>query len=316
MRFAHLAAAASLSLVAAATGCIPPNDDPHPVSRALPTAQDVEIKLPEASSAKPGAAVLGELAPWYVVTRNVTRHLNGSTAWVLIVVHTVVQFPPTTVDGDTYTWGPWDGSALDPARYRLVVTELADGTYDWSLDGQSKTQADAEFEVVISGNAVPGATEGTGSGDFTIDFDAAERVNPVDNDARGVVTINYDLAARHLDMGIATVEERDGVEVPVSYDYEYTEAADRSGDMVFAVHADTEDEGALAEDAVIRSRWLSDGAGRADIRLSSGDLADVVVTASECWDAGFGRVYYSDSQGWLATEGLETDCAFDTSSQP
>jgi hypothetical protein len=316
MRFAPTLAAFSLSLAAASTGCIPPNDDPHPVSRALPRAQDVEIKLPESASAKPGNNALGELAPWYVVTRQVTRDLNGGTAWVLIVVHTVVQFPPTTVEGDTYTWGPWDGSALDPARYRLVVTELADGTYDWSLDGQSKTEPGADFEIVISGNAVPGATDGTGTGDFTIDFDAAERVNPVDNDARGVVTINYDLAQRHLDMAISTVEVRDGGEVPVDYDYSYTEAEDRAGDMVFAVHADTDDEGTLAEDAVIRSRWLSTGAGRADVRLSSGDLADAVVTASECWDSSFGRVYYSDSASFLPTEGLEADCAYTTSSQP
>src|SRR5687768_13972643 len=108
--FVSLAATLSLGLVA----CIAPNDDPHPVSRVLPTANDVRIELPEDSSAKPSSKALGELSTWYTVTRQVTRDLNGGTAWVLILVHTIVQFPPTTVDGDTYTWGPWDGSALDP----------------------------------------------------------------------------------------------------------------------------------------------------------------------------------------------------------
>jgi hypothetical protein len=300
-----LAASLSLGLVA----CIPPNDDPHPVSRALPTAEDVRIELPENSSAKGVDKALGDLSPWYVVTRQVTRDLNGGTAWVLIVVHTIVQFPATSIEGDTYTWGPWS-DALDPAEYRLVVTELANGSYDWSLDGKSKTVVGAEFETVIAGNAVPGEVHGAGHGEFTIDFDAAERVNPVDNDARGVVGISYDLAARHLDMAIATVEVRDGGEVPVNYDYSYDERDDGSGDMVFAAHGDTEDDGAAAEDAVIRSRWLADGAGRADVRLSGGDLADLVVTASECWDTTFAVVYYGDSMSWLPTEGATSSCAF------
>ena len=300
-----VALAASLSLFA----CVPPNDDPHPVSRALPTAEDVRIDLPENSSAKGTAEALGELSPWYVVTRQVTRDLNGGTAWVLFLVHAIVQFPPTTIEGNTYTWGP-GSDALDPADYRLVVTELSNGSYDWSLDGRSKTIADADFETVIAGNAVPGEIEGTGHGEFTIDFDAAERVNPIDNDARGVVGISYDLAARHLDMSIATVENRGGTDVPVNYDYAYDESADGSGDMVFAAHGDTDDEGSAAEDAVIRSRWLADGAGRADVRISGGDLGAVSVTASECWDSTFAVVYYSDSMAWLPTEGEQSSCAF------
>lgn len=300
-----LTAAASLGLVA----CIPPNDDPHPVSRVLPTADEMRVDLPEQAAKKGEANAVGELSPWYVVTRNVTRDLNGGTAWVLILVHTIVQFPATTIEGDTYTWGPWDGDALQPARYRLVVTELSDGTYDWSLDGQRKN-AGTDFETVIAGNAVPGEIEGRGHGQFTIDFDAGERVNPVDNDARGVVSIAYDLAAAHLDMVISTVEDRGGVEVPVDYEYAYTRAEDGGGDMIFAAHADTEDEGALAEDAVIRSRWLGTGAGRADVRLSSGDLADAQVTASECWDGSFNTAYYTDSASFLPTEGDPSACAF------
>ncbi len=311
MRNPFLLSLTTLGLVA----CVPPNDDPHPVSRVLPTADDVKVELPQQTSQKGTANAVGELSPWYVVTRNVTRDLNGGTAWVLIVVHTIVQFPATTIVGDTYTWGPWDGDALDPARYRLVVSELSNGTYDWSLDGESKSGASG-FETVISGNAVPGEIEGQGHGQFTLDFDAAERVNPIDNDARGVVSIAYDLAAQHLDMSISTVEVRDGVEVPIDAEYEYNRAADGGGDMVFSAHGDTEDDGALAEDAVIRSRWLGTGAGRADLRLSSGDLADAQVTASECWDTGFLTSYYTDSAAFLPTEGDVGSCAFATSDLP
>jgi len=300
------ATALSLSLVA----CVPQNDDPHPVASAIPTAEDVRIDLPEgAGSSAKTSNVVGELSPWYVVTRSVTRGLNGGTAWVLIVVHAIVQNPATTVDGDTYTWGPWSG-ALDPAEYRLVVSDLGDQTYDWTLDGRSKTVAGASFETVISGTAIAGDTERTGHGNFTIDFDAAERVNPIDNDARGVVAIVYDLAARRLDMAISTTEERDGVVVPVDYDYTYNEALDGAGDMVFAIHGDTDDAGTAAEDAVVRSRWLATGAGRADLRLSGGDLGAFQVTASECWDTTFAEVYYTDSASFLPTDGDAAACAY------
>jgi hypothetical protein len=315
MRHAIACTTCALSLVLVA--CVPPNDDPHPVARALPRAEDVRIDLPDTGSAKGTSAAVGDLSPWYVVTRAVTHGLNSGTAWVLIVVHAIVQYPPTTVEDDRWTWGPWGGDRpLEPAEYRLVVTELANGSYDWNLDGRSKRDPSAGFETVISGNAIPGPTDGTGHGDFTIDFDAAERVNPIDNHARGVVGVYYDLAARHLEMAIATVEDRDGVLTPVELDYRYDEAADGSGNMVFAVHADTDDAGPAAEDAIIRSRWLATGEGRADVRLSGGDLGDLSVTASECWDGTFGVVYYRDSVSFLPTDGVEAACAFTTSDLP
>ena len=302
----------TVAIASLATACIQPHDDPHPVARALPTAEQVQVKLPDSTP-----RTIGEIAPWYVATRDVTRTLNGGTAWVLILVHTIVQFPPTTQEGRTYTWGPWSDS-LDPAEYKLEVTELADGSYDWALSGKNKTEPGSTFEVVIAGNAVPSQPAGRGHGDFTIDFDAGARVNPVDtNGERGVVSINYDLAARHLDMAISTVEDRGGVDVPVDYDYTYDEADDRSGNMVFAVYADTEDEGPNAENVTLRSRWQPDGAGRSDIEARNGDLGTDFATASQCWNTNF-RTVYSEFvfAGQTASEGAETDCAYATASMP
>src|SRR5829696_7359616 len=72
---------AGFALGATLIGCVQPNDDVHPVARALPTAEDVRIKLPEGAEA---ARAVGEIAPYYVSTRNVTRTLNGATGWVLV----------------------------------------------------------------------------------------------------------------------------------------------------------------------------------------------------------------------------------------
>jgi hypothetical protein len=306
MSLATRLAATGLALSFVTTGCVQANDDLHPVAEALPTAEDVRIDLPESAA---GFKAVGQIAPYYVATRDVTRTLNGATGWVLVLVHTIVQFPPTTIDGDTYTWGPWT-EALDPAEYRLVVVDVADGSYDWQLDGRNKTEPGAGFETIIDGTAVPSDPVGTGHGTFTFDFDANERVNPIDNDGRGVLVVAYDLDARTVDIEAVSAEDRGGTPVPVSYQYAYREAADGAGDMVFSTHGDSDDEGTAAEDTVLRSRWLPDGAGRGDARIQGGDLGAIVVTASECWSSNFRRVYYSDSHEISPTEGEPTACAF------
>ncbi|MBE7449710.1 MAG: hypothetical protein HS111_12665 [Kofleriaceae bacterium] len=282
-------------------GCIQDNEGPHAVARVLPRAEDVRIKLPDTAAAS--AFAVGDVATWYVATRDVTRTLNGGTAFVLVLIHTIVLFPPTTVDGDTATWGP-HSDPLDPAEWRLTVTAQGDGSYDWALDGRSKLAAGTAFETIIAGNAAPG-----GTGDFVLDFDAAERVNPIDNHGRGLVTVAYDLGARRLAMGIDTVEDLAGTPTDVHFDYAYAEGSDRSGDMVFTILADSADPGPEREEATLRSRWLATGAGRADVRLRNGDL-EVEVTASECWNTMFRRVFYTDSASWLPTEGDAADCAF------
>lgn len=296
------AAIASLLLGSSLAACVQA-DTGHEFDRALPTAAQVRIDLPESSAQQ---NVVGELSPWYVATRDVTRMLNGGTAYVLILAHTIVLFPPTTTEGDTYTWGPWS-QALDPAEYRMTVTELADGTFDWQLDGRNKSGG-AGFETVVGGNAVRG-----GKGVFTLDFDAAERVNPRENDGKGVIDAAYDVPGRALDLSIDSVDDAGGA--PVHVEYAYREQADGAGDMVFSVTGDTDDVGARPEEATIRSRWQKDGAGRADLRLRNGDLA-AEITASDCWDRSFLRVYYTDSARWQPTEGDASACVFADVSLP
>ena len=304
-----LAATCTLSLVA----CIKQDEGPKDIDRALPTADQVSIKLPETTARliDPQDAV-GQLATWYVATRDVTRTFNGGSAWVLVLLHAIVQFPVTSVHGDTFTWGPWS-QALDPAEYKLDVRAVGDGTFAYQLSGRSKTQANAQFEVVIDGTADPRAGDQKGSGQFLIDFDAGRRVNPIDaSDAKGSVDVKYDLAQRHLDL---TIMSTDAAGQPVSADYAYNQAADGGGDMVFDVNSNIDGKPAN-ETVTLRSRWLGNGSGRADARIAGGDLGSFQATASECWNTMFGRVFYTDSGNFAPTEGAETACAFATADLP
>jgi hypothetical protein len=296
-----IAAAITLSLVA----CVK-QDDASNVDRAIPTADQVSIKLPESKTRS-----IGQPAVWYAATRDVTRTFNGASAWVLTLIHTIVQFPATTVAGNTFTWGPWSG-ALDPAEYKLEVHAVGDGTYTYQLSGRSKSVANAQFEVVIDGTADPRAGDLEGSGEFLIDFDAGKRVNPIDSgDARGSVDARYDLAKHHLDL---TIMSTDAAGKPVAADYAYNETVD-GGDMTFDVSADA-GGGPLLETVTLRSRWLANGAGRADARLAGGDLGVLQATASECWDTTFRRVFYTDSVNLAGTEGTASACAFATADLP
>jgi hypothetical protein len=55
---------------------------------------------------------------------------------------------------------------------------------------------------------------------------------------------------------------------------------------------------------------LASGAGRADLVVSGGSLpAGFIVHASECWDANFGRVFYTEDVDPTKMEGSPSGCA-------
>lgn len=315
--FRNLNPILSLSLaLALGAGCV--QEGGHPVDRVLPTAETMKINLPEQNAQQ---LALGDIAETYMWTRQITRDFNGGAGFVLLLVHTVVQFPPTTVEGDTYTWGP-GSDALDPADWKLTVTELEDGSYDWAFSGQNKSTPEDGFLTMISGNAVPGEDH-RGSGSFLMDFDAIRRVDPIDNpDAHGTVDVSYDLENRDatdatLSMHIETSVDENGQDRPVSADYDYGEASDGSGNFVFTFVGDLDENGSAFEEARIRSRWQNDGAGRSDIRAAGGDLGAQQVNLSQCWNTQFRSTYqdFSVLEGGVF-EGDEGTCVYETADLP
>lgn len=296
--FKSLLAAAAVSTLA--VGCIK-TDAPSEVSRAIPTSDQVQIKLPAGQNRS-----VGQLSDYYVTTRSVTATLNGGSAWVLVLIHSIVQLPPTSVTGNIYTWGP-GSSALDPADYRLDVTANADGTFDYVLSGQPKTDPSVGFLMLITGHADPTAGEDLGTGNFDISFDNIHTVDPIDNPtAQGDVVVDYNLATHHLGLSLAALAI-DGT--PETASYAYDESPDGSGDMTFDIHANVGGTAAL-EEVTMRSRWLATGEGRGDARITGGDLGSDQAIASECWSTTFLETYYTDNQNFQPTMGDLSSCAF------
>ena len=290
-----------------ATACVAKQDaPPSEIAKAIPTNTQVAIKLPQ-NAMRLEDPTIGQLASFYVATRGVTLTFNGGSAWVLVLVHTIVQFPVTSVNGNVYTWGPWSGSALDPSIYKLDVTANADGTYDYVLSGHNKQDTSGHFIALIDGHADPRPGEALGNGTFLLDFDAARTVDPIDNaNQKGQVDVHYDLLARHLDL---TIMSTDANGQAVSADYAYDEGADGSGNMTFDVLANVGGT-AAEEDLTLRSRWLATGAGRGDARITGGDLGATQAIASECWSQSFLRVFYTDNANFNPTEGDAALCAY------
>jgi hypothetical protein len=291
----------SALLAVSVAGCPEPGGDVSSARNAFP--QNLEIKVPEAAGKV--AYALGETSPAYAVTRTVAGYLNGGMAWVGLTIRVITAFPVSEIDGNTLIWGPWT-DALNPALWRLRMTEVTPGTWEWALEGQKKSQPGSAYRATASGIAHVGRPlRGTGS--YTLDFETAEELDPVGNDGRGVVSVTYDLESSPIVLTLDTDADEDGR--PVSWHYEFRGNDDGSGDFQLRANADLGNGGA-EEFAEIRSRWLSSGAGRSDARVSGGDLGVTVsVTASECWDTSFLRVYYADSANWLPTEGSAASCS-------
>src|SRR3990172_1366361 len=136
---------AFLAVALMATGCLRKGDDADGARKALPSADHIQVKLPGAARmtldgqthdgiGQSSAALLGQTAEFYAFTRQVSGTLNLGAGFVLVLVHAIVHFPVTSVEGDTYIWGPWT-DALNPAEWRLTVRETAEGDYACAFEG-------------------------------------------------------------------------------------------------------------------------------------------------------------------------------------
>ena len=319
----------------AAPGCaFNPDGNVEKFRQAIPEAGDVEVPGPENGGGSHTASVDGlqgtadhdhgdedewwANGPWakyYGFTRAVRRDVNTVTAAVLGSVWIIVHTRPSSVEPNEAIWGPHT-DALSPVTWRFRVTEVAPREFDYVLEGRPKNEvSDDAYRAVLSGKGYGRRHDKHGDGYFQIDLDVSRELDPFENqDESGTVKITHTLSTHPA--------HRVTAEVTPSTDDEWwtvtsTKSPDGSGELVLNAFADIDDDGGtLPEDITIASQWQPTGAGRADITLSGGDLPTTIetVTAVECWDSDFYRIYYGDSVEHEATEGDANRCAFDGAS--
>jgi hypothetical protein len=314
-----------------ATGCGMVNSDEF--RGGVPTRDTVALNVPGAAAT--GAltvsngvrsALLGQQADTYVTTRDVTAIVNGGTYSVLTLVRTIVDYPASSVSGDVAVWGPHT-EPLSANTWRLTVTGLAPHQFQWLLEARAKTDPDTAFMTIISGthaealDAGGRPMEGFGSGNFSIDWDAAAKLPQHDNNV-GNAAFTYSrespTAAVSVDVDFKGIKDDKTGEIHDAL-YRYGATPGNGGDLQYASDQDAYPgpgpTGTAKEHFTIHSRWQETGAGRCDVQISGGDLTAVLpagAAGSECWDSNFLSVYRNvaydpDPAGkW----GDEASCAF------
>lgn len=310
-------------LIAAACG---PKESPDvsPFRQAIPRADEVKATDPTgggaATTTQSSPGVVGQApsvqyAKLYKLTRGLYDVVNFGSAAVLGSVWFVAHTQPTTLTEEEAIWGP-ASEPLHPAEYRLRISKVAEDTYDWTWEGRAKGTG-GEFRAVIKGRGFADRDARHGTGDFSIDFDTANELDPARlgaDDESGVIAIEYDIRGAPILGGPRDITVRS---TPSLKDERFVLRITRGeqgqgGSVDLTLHGDTDDaKASKAEDVVLRSRFRGDGAGRSDVKMSSGDIpSGIVVDMTECWSKTFERSYYTDSLSLEATVGDPASCAY------
>ncbi len=306
---------------------------------AVPTAEALSMTVPQADSmSDTGAlreALIGQRAPFYVMTRSVSAQVNGGVWFAMQIVHTIVRQRPTTIDNEHAVWGPWTDS-LSPITYRFEVVRFGNRFYRFALHGKPKASDDHAFVPVLAGLASDDAEIGTRIGDFEVnfdealapydietapvrargrvgiiamDFDAAHGLDATEHPLQGKLIVGFQVFGHVRRVGAVFKNVHEPNQEPATGAYRFIEAR-WGGAMSLAYHADLEDEGDAKEDLALVSRWNAGGAGRGDAIVANGDLGENTLQMTECWDKNFGRTYYADNLDWMPTEGEASSCIF------
>ncbi|HZH75882.1 MAG TPA: hypothetical protein VEY88_07615 [Archangium sp.] len=276
----------------------------------LPSKQMVEVKAPGTSgqSLEDGtvsALARGDTSDFYKLTRGATVVVNGGTVAVLNLIEEITKNPPTTLAGDTAVWGPHT-NALSPNTWKLTVTQDAEHKYSYKLEGKAKTAEDTAFKVILSGthtiatDAQGNRQRNFGSGSFKLDWDAAQTL-PERGSEVGTAEIRYTRPSATVEASVEAdfrnVNDNDRPGTRINADYRYKEMPNAGGEFDFRLdkNLDTDPARPAIERLTIKSRWSQSGAGRADARVTQGDVGATPATVNECWDANFASQYLAIS---------------------
>lgn len=298
--------------------CVAEPDDASKYREPLPAQGSVALALPRSGGSSTGTRTrdigstgspsVTSSAEYYAFSRTLTDAIDGNTAAILGAIWAVAQTPPTKIESNKATWGPGQGTALDPVVWRLVVTEVATGEYDYVLEGRPKaSSSDTDFRAVLDGRGYGASHALHDSGSFMAHNETFRALDATRAKDRGTTKVIYDVRQFPKSIGVE-VRPNDGTG---EWDAKVEHLAHGAGVLSVGAHADIEDDtrkdGKL-ETVKLKSQWTTTGAGRADIALSGGSLPIASVGIVECWDTSFARAFYKDTVTYRPTVGVEAAC--------
>lgn len=248
-----------------------------------------------------------DYASFYEFTRQITDGVDSGTFQIVSAIAAVTSYPPSSANDTEATWGP-GGDALDPVNWRVTVTQVATGEFDYEVDGRPHGDSnDANFKAIVTGHGYGKDHPSYRSGTLTVYGDVLRALNPSQSSG-GTAKISYD--ARNYPRTVtADLTTSDGS--GQWYDASVTHGADGSGELTLTALADTSTPADGKNESVDEnSRWDASGAGRADVKLTGGDYGGTTVLVSQCWSATFAQSYYTDSVNYQPTAGDAASCVF------
>jgi hypothetical protein len=280
----------------------------------LPSRQTLEVSAPSghapAALTTRSAALLGETASLYVLTRQTTGQVNGIVGGVLDTLGKIASTPPSAVGPDSAGWGPFT-DALSPVAGRLIIHRTGPGTHDFRVDLRPKSGSDADFKTFLLGTSTGATPHGPSEGSFSVDLTLAHTLDPVANPVDGQLVARWNAGADRRDVHVHFTDVHAGPDAPANADVNAIIQADGSGSLAFDAQANLLGSPDTIETGKVRSRWTASGAGRGDVEVHDTDAGDGFLV-TECWDSSFGRVYARGQtpDGGVASEGEVSACAF------
>ena len=246
---------------------------------AVPQPADVQVE------AAPVADPVDEPATYYTMARSIIEQLNLHVQVVLGQIREITRLPPTRCEPGGCTWGPWT-DWVKRISFRLEVHRAGEGNYTYQAQAKPFGADDADWVSLVEGGFAEGDDDGDGEGWFVQDLAAAGRFDG--KQLAGSLRAEYGRTGTdsRLAVRLDDLEGDDNPGDPLDARYSLVVTAEGGTlDFVFPASIDDDPAKAAKELVAARVRWLTNGAGTGNARVTGGDVPEgQEYLGVECWD--------------------------------
>jgi len=236
--------------------------------------------------------------------------INSADDWLELtasITDALRDLVPAVRESNYREWGPYDYEFLDspPIYLKVEVTRSLNGA-SYTYNYRYSTSASGPWIRFFVGRHFIGETIEAGDGSMEWQLGAMG--------GDGTVTVDYDLRDE-MKLLVTLDDATFGSDGPFRARWYFQRQPDGGGDLEYYAWTDfNPSEGTEQEELMaVRTRWLADGAGRADAMLTDGDLfEDYDAALVQCWsDTGALTAQLTDPENLVPTVGdPEIDCPF------
>jgi hypothetical protein len=292
------------AVLVAAVGCGNYSNEDLEFMNALPEKQDLTAEIPVRS-----AVVLADTAELYRMSRNVVLVFNGMVDAFLSVVDAIRSYPPTTRHPGERIWGPFAPKDKPGWLAQLVMTRRDVTTFDYRLEYVPAAAPTSTPLPLMTGSFAASGGVRRGMGHIEVNTEAV-RAAGLDPDLGYLdrMAVDYDTSAFPVTVSLTFTNfpNLSKSDDPTQGTYVYSVQANGQGALSFDVSAMSIPGPEGLDTFNVTSRWLSDGEGRGDLQVVSGD--GVGLGETQCWNRLFQAVYTNKPWAPLEDIGTAADC--------